>query len=113
MSGQPFQSTFDSLFRRVIAAEFLDLGAHLASAKHDQGSPLAVLAEQGEPMQIQGMRRKGGALFLDLAVTILDDKDQFAYILLIRDVTAKKRAEARAAKARQQLTACRGTTPFR
>jgi len=75
-------------------------------AHHGNGDPInfiAGLAAGGTPEEIEVGRPDGRRLHLDLAVSVLDDKNNFLYILLIRDVTAKKEAEARAAEAQQQL----------
>lgn len=85
--GQPFTV----MFRRT--------------AKHpgDSTKFLEEAALDGEPIEVVGVRRTGENFDASLAVTRVPDEDRILYVLLLLDVSARRKAEMEAAGTRRRL----------
>ena len=68
---------------------------------------LARVAARAEPCELLGRRWTGDLFPLDVAVSCFEEKQQATYIVLLRDITARKQAEAAAEASRQQLVAAK------
>ena len=64
---------------------------------------LARIAAKAEPYELLGRRLTGQDFALDAAVSCFEEKQQTTYIVLLRDITARKEAEAKAEASRQDL----------
>lgn len=87
MIGEPVEI----LFERDHAADGIDV------------SFLSTAAEDGIPREIRGRHKNGESFEASLAVTRVPDEDHTLFVLLVLDVSARRRAEAEAADTRQRL----------
>jgi PAS domain S-box-containing protein len=80
-----------------------DFALLLGKAPGDTVPGLAGLSETAEPRELVGRRKSGDTFAIDCAVTDVVDDGTRRYIALIRDISARKHAEAIAAQAQQRL----------
>jgi PAS domain S-box-containing protein len=83
----------------LLLAESAALGPQHEAA----GAFLADLAQRKEPREVYGRQGDGQTFPMDLAVTEIDEADERIFIVLLRDISARKRAETLAGQAQQRL----------
>ena len=79
------------------------LNSDSGAAKPCTTNDLERIAAKAEPCELLGRRLTGQAFPLDAAVSCFAEKQQTTYIVLLRDITARKEAETKAEASRQEL----------
>ncbi|MBX6322232.1 MAG: CHASE2 domain-containing protein, partial [Rhodospirillaceae bacterium] len=98
MFGRPAGEMTGQSFAQLLA-EADALGPQFEAA----GAFLADVAQRGEPQEVYGRRADGQVFPMDLAVTHIDEADERVFVALVRDISARKRAETLARQAQQRL----------
>ena len=85
-----------------------DIGDFILSSESGAARPCKVtdferIATKAEPCELLGRRSSGQVFPLDAAVSGFAEKQQMTYVILLRDITARKEAEAKAEASRQEL----------
>ena len=106
---QSFNPAAERMFGlRRVEAEGRAL-SHLLTDVGDRGLPtylagfLAAVVEMRAPVELTGRRADGQAFAIDLAVSHMREGDADVYVAVVRDISARKQAEALAAQTRQRL----------
>lgn len=82
---------------------------HLLTDVGDRGLPtylpgfLAAVVEMRAPVELTGRRADGQAFAIELAISHMREDDADVYVAVVRDISARKQAEALAAQTRQRL----------
>ncbi len=79
------------------------LNSESGAAKPCTTGDLERIAAKAEPCELLGRRSTGKVFPLDAAVSCFAEKQRTTYIVLLRDITARKDAEAKAEASRQEL----------
>jgi two-component system cell cycle sensor histidine kinase PleC len=89
---------------RLFAGGEAGLAGAMTSELLPQLPPLAGLAAAGRPVETVGRCRDGQPFDAELAVTALHEPGESVHILVVRDVTARRRAERQARALQRRLT---------